>query len=110
LVERILGGREEYTLLAATTGRDGLRVAREQRPDLVLLDLHLPDINGDAVLERLRSSPETRAIPVLMLSADATPAQVERLLELGATDYMTKPLDIDEFLQTLERICSTNGR
>ncbi|HEX4492431.1 MAG TPA: response regulator [Acidimicrobiia bacterium] len=105
LVERILAGHAEYSLVSATTGRAGLRLARERRPDLVLLDLHLPDINGDVVLERLRSSPEARETPVLMLSADATPAQVDRLRELGATDYMTKPLDIEQFLETVARLC-----
>ena len=106
LVERILASREEYTLLSATHGQVGLRLARQHRPTLVLLDLHLPDIMGDEVLARLKEAPETRDIPVLMLSADATNAQVQRLLEEGATDYMTKPLDIERFVEAVDRLCA----
>ncbi len=67
--------------------------------DVVLLDLHLPDMLGDEVLRRLQASPRTRDIPVVMISADATPAQVQRLRAAGARAYMTKPLDIPAFLR-----------
>jgi CheY-like chemotaxis protein len=80
----------------------GLELAREHGPDMILLDLHLPDINGDEVLRRLRAEPETQGIPVVMLSADATPRQIERLLQAGANAYLTKPLDVKRFLQVVE--------
>jgi CheY-like chemotaxis protein len=80
----------------------GLELAREHGPDMILLDLHLPDINGDEVLRRLRAEPETQGIPVVMLSADATPRQIERLLQAGASAYLTKPLDVKRFLQVVE--------
>jgi CheY-like chemotaxis protein len=69
----------------------------------VLLDLHLPDIPGEEVLRRLRADPRTAAIPVVVVSADATAGSLERLRQAGADAYLTKPLDVDEFLQTVER-------
>jgi len=102
LIERIFARRPEIRLLSAMQGRRGLELAREQRPDLILLDLHLPDIPGDEVLHHLRAEHETRGIPVVMLSADATPRQVERLREAGAVEYLTKPLDVRRFLQVVE--------
>jgi len=67
-------------------------------PGLILLDLHLPDIPGDEVLARLLEDPETRDIPVVILSADATPVRIERLLTQGARSYLTKPFDVAELL------------
>jgi CheY-like chemotaxis protein len=103
LVERIL---DDEHLLSAMQGQLGLELAREHRPDLVLLDLQLPDIPGDLVLSRLREQPETAGVPVVILSADATPGQVRRLLEGGATAYLTKPLDVSEFLRTVDEALS----
>jgi CheY-like chemotaxis protein len=103
LVEQILSGRPEITLLAAMQGNLGLELAQRHRPDLVLLDLHLPGMPGDEVLRHLKEDPHTREIPVVMVSADATPGQVERLLEAGADAYLTKPLDVKEFLRVVDQ-------
>jgi PAS domain S-box-containing protein len=102
VIEMLLAERPEIKLLTAMQGSTGLDLAREHRPDLILLDLHLPDINGDEVLRRLREEPATHPIPVVMISADATPGEVERLLQAGARDYLTKPLDVSHFLRVLE--------
>ncbi|HEX8834493.1 MAG TPA: ATP-binding protein, partial [Abditibacteriaceae bacterium] len=102
LVEQILLRREGMHLLSAIQGEAGLALAREHQPDLILLDLHLPDINGDEVLRRLQNDATTQAIPVVILSADATPHQIERLLAYGAVTYLTKPLDVQQFLQVLD--------
>lgn len=102
LIENILDDRSEIKLISAMQGGIGLDLARQHRPDLILLDLHLPDMLGDEVLRRLQAEPSTRAIPVVMLSADATPGQIERLLGAGAKAYLTKPLNLRQFLQTLE--------
>ena len=91
-------------LLPAMQGQLGFDLAREHQPDLILLDLHLPDIPGDEVLRRLREDPATRRIPVIMISADAMPAQVDRLLKAGACAYLTKPLDIKKFLDHVKQI------
>jgi CheY-like chemotaxis protein len=102
LVERILARRSDIELIPAMQGRLGLDLVREHLPDLVLLDLNLPDLTGQEVLARLRADPRTRALPVLIISADATPGQIERLRSDGALDYLTKPLDIRKFLAVVD--------
>ena len=69
----------------------------------MLLDLHLPDLPGEEVLRRLRADARTAGIPVVVVSADATPASLERLRAAGADAYLTKPLDVDEFLAAVDR-------
>jgi nitrogen-specific signal transduction histidine kinase/CheY-like chemotaxis protein len=104
LVEQILQRRPSITLIPAMQGKLGLELARRHKPHLILLDLHLPDMPGSHVLARLKSDPETRRIPVAMLSADATTGQIERLLAVGADEYLTKPLDVPLFLALLDRV------
>ena len=103
LVERILGSRPQYRLLKAMRGEEGLRVAREHRPDLILLDLNLPDISGDEVLRQLKADPEVSPIPVIMVSADAMGERIASLLSLGASGYLTKPYKVSEFLRSIEQ-------
>ncbi|MGH2573010.1 MAG: PAS domain S-box protein, partial [Actinomycetota bacterium] len=102
LVERVMAHRPAVEVLPAMQGRLGMDLAREHRPDLILLDLHLPDMQGQEVLGRLRRDPETASIPVVVISADATPGQIRRLLAAGATDYLTKPLDVARLLQVVD--------
>ncbi|HEY0074005.1 MAG TPA: ATP-binding protein, partial [Abditibacteriaceae bacterium] len=102
LIEAIFRGRPEIKLLTALQGSIGLDMARQHAPDLILLDLNLPDIHGKEVLSRLQESARTKEIPVVVVSADATPKQVERLLAAGAKAYLTKPLNISQFLKTLD--------
>lgn len=101
LMEHVFGYLPGVRLLVAMQGRMGLDLAVEHMPDLIFLDLHLPDVSGDQVLLQLRQHPSTRHIPVVMVSADATPGQIRRLLEAGATDYVTKPVDIEKLLKIL---------
>ncbi|MBB4638016.1 PAS domain S-box protein [Longimicrobium terrae] len=103
LVETILLSRPGWRTLPALQGQIGVELAREHRPDLILLDLHLPDIPGEEVLRRLRSDGRTAGIPIVVISADATRATAERLRALGADAYLSKPIDVDEFLETVER-------
>jgi signal transduction histidine kinase/CheY-like chemotaxis protein len=102
LVQRIVAQRENVEIIPAMQGRLGLDLAREHLPALVLLDLHLPDISGDEVLQRLRDDPVTAKIPVVIVSADATPRQIQRLLNAGALAYLTKPIDVAELLGILD--------
>jgi two-component system, sensor histidine kinase and response regulator len=102
LLERILRLRPGVTLMSAMQGRQGVDLARVHHPDLVLLDLHLPDLPGEEVLRLLREEPRTRGIPVLILSADASPGQIRRLLDQGASAYLTKPLDVRQLLERLD--------
>jgi signal transduction histidine kinase/ActR/RegA family two-component response regulator len=104
LVERIVVRRPGVTLLSAMQGRRGLELARDHRPDLILLDLHLPDVSGQDVLAELRADPMTREIPVVILSADATPSQASRLVQEGAHAYLTKPLVVSQFLALLDAL------
>ena len=91
-------------VLAALQGRRGLELARDHRPDLILLDINLPDMTGDSILWHLRDEPATRAIPVIVLSADATPRQMDRMLNAGASRYLTKPLDVARFIGVLREV------
>jgi PAS domain S-box-containing protein len=102
LVERILARRPEVKLISAMQGTLGLELARQHRPDLVLLDLHLPDLQGDEILRQLRADPHTEQFRIVMISADATPAQIERLRAAGANDYLTKPIDVRKFLALVD--------
>ncbi|MDX6691889.1 MAG: hypothetical protein QOG15_3346 [Solirubrobacteraceae bacterium] len=102
LVEAILVARPEIELLVATQGQLGVELAREHRPALILLDLNLPDLTGEEVLRRIRGDARAGRSAIVMLSADATPGQVERLLDAGADDYLTKPFDIEHFLAIVD--------
>jgi len=102
LIEHIIVHRPHVKLVAAMQGRLGLDLAREHRPDLILLDLHLPDISGEEVLQGLRQQSDLRNIPVIVISADATRGRIERLMSMGVLDYLPKPLDIKRFLQLLD--------
>jgi CheY-like chemotaxis protein len=108
LVQLILANRPNATLLTATDGLSGLELVRQKQPDVVLLDLHLPDIEGSEVLNRLQADPSTKSIPVVILSADANPEQTAKLLEAGARQYLTKPFDVRTFLQVLDEVQGTN--
>ncbi len=104
LVELILKRRPAVRLIVAMQGRLALELAREHDPDLILLDVHLPDIDGDEVLRRLQADPRTRAIPVVVVSAEATPAKIERFLAAGAQAYLTKPLDLSRVLEIVDAV------
>ncbi len=110
VMEHMLSDRPAVKLLSAMQGSVGLDLACQHRPDLILLDLHLPDILGDEVLRRLQETPTTSQIPVVMVSADATPQQIERLLAAGARDYLTKPLDVRQCLQIVEETMKQGER
>jgi len=103
LVEQILDEQPDIELITAMQGKIGLDLAHRHAPDLILLDLHLPDIQGWEVLEQLKASDQTRHIPTIVISADATSRQIERLMSAGALDYLTKPLDMDRFVRALEK-------
>jgi CheY-like chemotaxis protein len=102
LVEEVFEERPEITLLTAVQGKLGIALAREHKPDVVLLDLNLPDLSGEIVLERLRGDPATASIPVIVVTADATENQRALVTSRGATAYITKPIDIDELLGAVD--------
>ncbi|MBL8326496.1 MAG: response regulator [Rubrivivax sp.] len=100
----MLHQRPQVKLEVADTGEQGLAKARRLRPDLVLLDMQLPDASGTEVLRQLVAHPDTATIPVIIVSADATPARVEKALTLGAARYVTKPVELATFLQVLDEV------
>jgi CheY-like chemotaxis protein len=102
LVEQMLAEQPHIQLITAMQGSLGLDLAAQHLPDLILLDLHLPDLPGHKVLARLQEDALTRDIPVVIISADATSRQIERLMAAGARSYLTKPLDIVDFFRVLE--------
>jgi len=97
-------GQSEHgvRLEVAATGEAGLKMARHERPDVVFLDQHLPDISGLEVLRRLRGDVATRRTPIVMISADDTPAQAQRMLLAGAQAYLTKPLDVSLVVSAID--------
>jgi CheY-like chemotaxis protein/anti-sigma regulatory factor (Ser/Thr protein kinase) len=110
LVERILEHETAVSLVPAMQGTLGLELAREHRPDLIMLDLHLPDMSGNEVLRRLKASPDTNEIPVVVLSADASKGQIGRLMRSGASHYLTKPLDVQQFLEVVGAALNASDR
>ena len=102
LVEQILRQRPSVNLISAMLAGVALDLARQHHPDLVLLDLHLPDMPGEEVLARLRADPATAGTPVVVLSADATPDHIRRLMAAGADAYLTKPISVRALLQALD--------
>jgi signal transduction histidine kinase/CheY-like chemotaxis protein len=103
LVEQILKHRPSVTLIPAMLAGVALDLASQHHPDLVLLDLHLPDMPGREVLRRLRADPATRGIPVVILSADATKHHITEFLAAGADAYLTKPISVRALLQTIDQ-------
>lgn len=99
LLERILAREAQLTVRSTTDAREALGMAASEPPDLIMLDLHMPHLDGFAVLEQLAPLREREGfLPVLVLTADAEPSARRRALTLGATDYVTKPFDADEVL------------
>jgi len=104
LMEAMLGQQTRLRLISADLPEAGLQLAREQRPDLVLLDIQLPGMDGYEVLRRLRADDGTRGIPVIAVSANAMPADIERGLAAGFDDYLTKPIDQRVLMAKLQRV------
>ena len=107
LMQRIAEMHGGIDLCTASTVREGLDRARGAALDAILLDLNLPDGSGDEVLESLKADPATRAIPVIILTADATPKRRVQLTEQGAEGYLTKPVDLSELFAALEAAWAT---
>jgi signal transduction histidine kinase/ActR/RegA family two-component response regulator len=101
LMSQLFAEEPRLELMTTMYGKLGLELARQHRPDLILLDAHLPDLGGDDVLKRLRADDATREIPVIAVSADATDEQRARMTALGAARYLTKPLTLDVVLSAV---------
>jgi signal transduction histidine kinase/CheY-like chemotaxis protein len=104
LVEHIAARSGRFVLETAASAAAGLTQAEQSPPDAILLDLQLPDASGEQVLDRLRTSARTRAVPVVVVTADASPDRRRRLLEAGARAYLTKPLDVPAVFTALDDV------
>ncbi len=110
LMERLLTHRPRWKMIVAGHGTLGLELAAAVSPDLVLLDLHLPDMNGLDILRSLHADPITEDLVVVVISADANPHRIDRMLTAGAHAYLTKPLDVTEVLHLLDTVSPRPGR
>lgn len=106
-VVRALTASAGYQILEADGGEAGLELARRERPDVVLMDVRMPDVDGLEATRRLRADGATRDIPVVAVSAQAMVGDRERALEAGCVDYVTKPVSRHELLAAIERALST---
>src|SRR5205807_1154472 len=97
LLSRVLG-REGFEVLLATSGREGLETVAKEKPDLVILDLNLPDIYGEEVCLKIRQNTSTENVPVLILTGKTSEGLSARCLNGGADDYLAKPFDIEDIM------------
>ncbi len=110
LVSRFLDSKPNTALSSETSGRAGIERAARDLPDIILLDLHLPDMHGDQVLRELKTEPATAAIPVVILSADASRGVVHRLLASGALAYLTKPIELAKLGRLLDTFATSQAQ
>ena len=110
VMREILKLTTKYHLISASTGKDGLLMAQDNLPDLILLDNGLPDTSGKEVLAELKANPATRTVPVIIFSGDAMPQTIQELRIAGAADYLTKPVDMGVLLRVLKEQLALNNR
>jgi PAS domain S-box-containing protein len=110
LVQKLVARRPDLELLCASTGESGVALALERLPEVILMDINLPGISGIEAMEILRREPATARIPVVAISANAMPHDIEKGLQAGFLRYLTKPIDVDEFARTLDMALDVAGR
>jgi CheY-like chemotaxis protein len=101
LVEQLIARRPDLRLLTAVTGNLGIEIARDNQPDVILMDINLPDISGIEAMKILHEDPAIAHIPIVALSANAMPRDIEKGLGAGFFRYLTKPIKVNEFMDTL---------
>ena len=93
-----------YQTLEAINGEDGVRLALEHIPDMVLMDIQLPDINGIEAFRRIRANPATSGVPVVAFTASVTPMDRSRITDAGFDSFIGKPINLREFLETVRKV------
>ncbi len=109
LVENILKRRPNIVLLTASQAQSGIEITRTQQPDVVLMDINLPGIDGFEALRLLKSSDGTKRIPIIAISANAMPEDIEKGNASGFIEYITKPININKFLEVIDNILADNA-
>ncbi len=107
---RFLLEKASFEVLEALDGRHGLELARKENPDLVLLDLSIPEIDGWSLAEKLKADPLTQAIPIVALTAHTLPSDRKRALDAGCDGYLSKPLDIPTFIPQISAFISARNK
>jgi two-component system, OmpR family, alkaline phosphatase synthesis response regulator PhoP len=107
MVNRMLG--KDYFVLEAANGKEAVNVARLQKPDLVLMDIMMPDMDGYSACHAIKSDPETRNIPVIMVTGIEHELNLKLSREMGADGYITKPFSLEELVETVERFVTGTG-
>ncbi len=102
LVEQLIARRSDISLLTAVNGTAGIEVARSSRPHAILMDINLPGLSGIEVMKILREDPLTSHIPIVALSANAMPRDIQKGLDAGFFRYLTKPIRVSQFMETLD--------
>jgi PAS domain S-box-containing protein len=110
LVEQIIARYPDMHLLTAVTGNSGIESARASQPDVILMDINLPDINGFEALKILRADAATAHIPVIAISANAMPRDIKKGMGAGFSRYITKPIKVDEFIDALDMALESKGK
>jgi CheY-like chemotaxis protein len=110
VLERVLARRPHVQVLTAATGTKGLEIAKSEQPDLILQDLHLPDMHGSEILACLRAEPGTAVTPVIVLSGSVQLEELEGVKEAGANHYLVKPYDFRELLALIDPYLGADGR
>jgi len=107
LMQSILEDRG-YSILTVSNGMDALELLKQKRPDLIILDIMMPDLNGFGVLESVKKYESTSNIPVMMLTARNNWKDQEKAMTMGAADYVIKPIDIEDVVSRVDRLVSSN--
>jgi CheY-like chemotaxis protein len=101
LVEQLVARRADLRMMSATDGKQGVDIARSFLPEVILMDINLPGLSGIEAMQILRADPSTSHIPIIALSANAVPRDVEKGIEAGFFSYLTKPIKVDRFMDAL---------
>jgi CheY-like chemotaxis protein len=109
LMEHIFRVFGDLAVSSAAHGRAGIELARQDRPELILLDLHLPDMTGDDVTIALQADPTTRDIPIVVLSGESDPSARSRAIEHGAAAYVPKPFNVSELVALVEQLIAARA-
>jgi signal transduction histidine kinase/GAF domain-containing protein len=104
LIKQVLSRRPNIKLLSASKAQDGIEIAREDSPELILMDIQMPDMDGLTAYQRLQAIDETKNIPVIALTADAMDSDIQKALDMGFASYITKPIDVVRFLGVIDKI------
>jgi len=101
--------RKGYELVIAADGKEAVRKAQLQTPDLILMDIRLPVMDGWEAMRRIKTVPETQSIPIIALTANAMAGDMEKCMDAGCDDYDTKPIDLPRLLEKMQALLNKSG-